>query len=369
MGIFTSKGFSPEKDLPDLTGKVILITGAKYVRIGYATVKHLARKGAKIYMAARNKAKAEAAIAQLQSEGLGPGNGEVVWLELDLCDPRNAKKAAREFMSKEDRLDVLIHNAAAVVEPYEILPDGIQSVMVVKYDPSVSPSTLDHPDFTPFSLISPFVLTRELLPLLRKTASQPDSDVRIVVVASEGHRMVSGNPRFRTIENLNEECKGAFIPWFARYCLSKLTNILYASELHRRLSSSTDPATSNITTLSLDPGNVNTFSHKPELARFHLSSLVSFLAYPFFVSPDIGAYNSAFAAAAPVVQKERGLYGGSYIVPVGKVVRPGGGLWRSFFGGKGVKEGGEKDVEEQEWEENGKEMWETVEKLLEEKEI
>lgn len=75
--------------------------------IGYATVKHLARKGAKVYMAARNKTKAGEAIAKLKQEGLGPGNGEVIWLELDLIDPRNAKKAAQEFMSKEERLDVL----------------------------------------------------------------------------------------------------------------------------------------------------------------------------------------------------------------------------------------------------------------------
>jgi hypothetical protein len=58
-------------------------------------------------MAARNKTKAEEAIAKLKREGLGPGNGEVIWLELDLIDPRNAKTAAQEFMSKEKRLDVL----------------------------------------------------------------------------------------------------------------------------------------------------------------------------------------------------------------------------------------------------------------------
>ena len=58
-------------------------------------------------MAARNKAKAEAAISALNEEGLGPGNGEVVWLELDLSNPHNTKKAAKEFMAKEDRLDVL----------------------------------------------------------------------------------------------------------------------------------------------------------------------------------------------------------------------------------------------------------------------
>lgn len=58
-------------------------------------------------MAARNKTKAEEAIANLKQEGLGPGNGEVVWLELDLVEPRNAKTTAQEFMSKEKRLDIL----------------------------------------------------------------------------------------------------------------------------------------------------------------------------------------------------------------------------------------------------------------------
>ena len=59
-------------------------------------------------MAAWNKVKGEAAILALNEEGLGPlGNGEVVWLKLDLSDPCNAKKAAKEFMAKEDRLDVL----------------------------------------------------------------------------------------------------------------------------------------------------------------------------------------------------------------------------------------------------------------------
>jgi NAD(P)-dependent dehydrogenase (short-subunit alcohol dehydrogenase family) len=58
-------------------------------------------------MAARNKSKAEEAITKLKGEGLAPGNGEVIWLELDLSDPRNAKKTAQEFLNKETRLDVL----------------------------------------------------------------------------------------------------------------------------------------------------------------------------------------------------------------------------------------------------------------------
>ena len=75
--------------------------------IGFATIQHLARRGAKVYMAARNEQKAKAAIERLQAEGLSPGNGEVHWLKLDLSDPREVKRATEEFMQKEDRLDVL----------------------------------------------------------------------------------------------------------------------------------------------------------------------------------------------------------------------------------------------------------------------
>lgn len=68
-------------------------------------MKHLARKGAKVYLAARDEGKATRAIETLKEEGISPG--EVVWLQLDLSDPRLAKKAAEEFISKEDRLDIL----------------------------------------------------------------------------------------------------------------------------------------------------------------------------------------------------------------------------------------------------------------------
>lgn len=58
-------------------------------------------------MAARSEARAKAAIERLRAAGLGPGNGDVVWLKLDLGDSRSAKKAAESFMEKERRLDVV----------------------------------------------------------------------------------------------------------------------------------------------------------------------------------------------------------------------------------------------------------------------
>ena len=122
MGALFSQSFNPETDVGDLKGKVILITGGKYVGfsrglldsltlnssgIGFATIRHLARLGAKVYMGARNKDEALEAIQRLKHEGLGPGYGEVVWLEVNLSDPRRSKKAAEEFMARESKLDVL----------------------------------------------------------------------------------------------------------------------------------------------------------------------------------------------------------------------------------------------------------------------
>lgn len=68
-------------------------------------MKYLARKGAKVYLAARDEGRATQAIEALKEEGITPG--QVVWLQLDLSDPRLAKKAAEEFVSKEERLDIL----------------------------------------------------------------------------------------------------------------------------------------------------------------------------------------------------------------------------------------------------------------------
>lgn len=84
-----------------------LLTLAYSSGIGYATVQHLARRGAKVYMGARYERAARDAIQRLEKDGLGPGNGEVIWIKVELSDPREAKAAAEEFMRREIRLDVI----------------------------------------------------------------------------------------------------------------------------------------------------------------------------------------------------------------------------------------------------------------------
>ena len=70
-------------------------------------MQHLARKGAKVYIAGRSEARVKAAIERLRAEGLEPGNGAIEWLQLDLGDPRKVKESAEKFAEKETRLDVL----------------------------------------------------------------------------------------------------------------------------------------------------------------------------------------------------------------------------------------------------------------------
>ncbi|KAI0073653.1 NAD-P-binding protein [Panus rudis PR-1116 ss-1] len=324
MGSFFSKTFDPAKDIPDLSGKVVILTGGNS-GIGYAAVQHLARRGAKVYMGARSEEKAKAAIERLKKEGLGPGNGEVIWLPLDLSDPKEAKKAAEDFLTKEKRLDVLINNAAIILTPYAKSHYGIQDIMVVNH-------------------LSPFVFTMTLLPLLKSTAQEPGSDVRIVNIASDAVRFFKpGEIHFRNREDFNDEHAKAFAPSLQRYARSKLANILFTNELQRRLDAEGVP----IIVVSVHPGGVNTEGNRRygDKLGFVLGPLYKAMCYLFFTPPEKGSYAHVFAAAHPAVKEKPEAYKAAYVVPPGKLsTPPGDGKSESL----------------------AKELWETTEKLLEE---
>jgi NAD(P)-dependent dehydrogenase (short-subunit alcohol dehydrogenase family) len=86
---------------------ILIPTSCDNIGIGYETVKFLARRGAKVYLGARDESKATGALEKLKEEGLSPGDGQVIWLGFDYSDPRLAKKAAEEFLKRETRLDIL----------------------------------------------------------------------------------------------------------------------------------------------------------------------------------------------------------------------------------------------------------------------
>ncbi|KAH9852467.1 NAD-P-binding protein [Lenzites betulinus] len=303
---FSSHGetpeFDPTKDLMDLTGKVMIVTGGNS-GIGYTTVQQLARRGAKVYIGARNEERAKTAIERLRADGLEPGNGELEWLELDLSDPRKTKESAEAFIAKERRLDVLVHNAGVMRVPYKINTTyGLQENMLVNH-------------------VSPFVFTKNLLSILTQTAKEPDSDVRVILLSS---RMIAAlkwkDVHFRDINDFNEEYGHPPTASLYRYAYSKLANVLFAKQLQKRFDFEGIP----VTAMSLHPGGVYTEgSTKDPLAQIPiLGHLVKFILRKLFVSAAEGAYTSAFAAASPLVKAEREKYKGAFLWPPGNIISP-----------------------------------------------
>ncbi|TFK41429.1 hypothetical protein BDQ12DRAFT_710548 [Crucibulum laeve] len=304
MGNTTSASldFNPTTDLVDLNGKVVVVTGGNS-GIGLATVRHLARAHAKVYLAARSESRAHAAIAALEKEfedeGLirGDDYGEILWHELDLTDPRDAKRSAEAFLKREKQLDILINNAAILKAPFEISQDGISTIVIINY-------------------MSPFVFTYTLLPLLKATALEPQSDVRVVNISSMMHDFTPTPIHFNSLDNLNSEYKWR---WQGRYAYTKLLVILWTLALQSRLGGS------NITCISLDPGGVDTFSHTfpfPTIARWILRLMLP--------DPVVGSFNSVFATAGKKVAEEKEKYMGVYLEskPIGKI-----GELNARFGG------------------------------------
>ncbi|EJC97831.1 NAD-binding protein [Fomitiporia mediterranea MF3/22] len=294
--------FDPVKDLPDLTGKVAIVTGAT-AGIGYAVTQGLLRKGATVYLAARNESKAIGTIARLEAEGLGPGNGKPIFLKAVFDDPRNAKKSAEEFLDRESRLDILVNNIARLVVPYERDPLGLPLSVSVNH-------------------FSPFVFTNTLLPLMKRTALLPNTDVRIVNMSSDSHARVS-NVQLKTKDDFYfpKVVDGSTSSQHMHYGFTKLLNILFTRELARRLAASSQDGGSNILCFSVHPGWITTEGNLALGNRYPwpLSTLVWLIVRYLFLAPEKGANSVLIPAAAPSIRKEASKYHGQYLVPYGKI--------------------------------------------------
>lgn len=175
--------------IPDLTGRTALITGANS-GLGRVTARVLAGRGAHVVLAVRNRAKGEAAAATM------PGSTEV--RDLDLADLSSVRDFAADFT---EPVDLLINNAGIMIPPLYRTVDGFESQFGTNH--------LGH-----------FALTNLLLPQVRE---------RIVTVSSIAHRF--GMIDF---DDLQWE-RRPYRP-MAAYGQSKLANLLFVSELQRRLS-------------------------------------------------------------------------------------------------------------------------------------
>lgn len=169
--------------------------------------------------------------------------------------------------------------------------------------------------------MSPFVFTTTLLPLLKKTAQLPDSDVRVVVVASGAHSFVS-KVQFKSKADLNgPSTSNSYASQLKRYGFTKLLNVLFTKELARQLAASPEDGGANMMCLCLHPGAVASEGAYAGAAKFPwpLSVLVRVIMRMTFRTPENAAETVLIAAAKPDLKKEKKKFNGSYLVPVGKL--------------------------------------------------
>ncbi|MBW3582552.1 MAG: SDR family oxidoreductase [Euryarchaeota archaeon] len=246
--------------IPDQTGRTHLVTGAN-TGIGLATAQGLAQAGARVFVHARNEEKAEAARNKIID---ATGNKDVHTFVCDLAVQDEIRSAAAGLVAQIDRLDGLIHNAGVWRREKEHTVDGFEQTIAVNH-------------------LAPFLLTHQLLPLLKTSAP-----ARVVNVASQAHRHVSLDPDDPLAQHSGSDWR--------QYQRSKLMNVLFTRELAKRLEGT------GVTANCLHPGVVAT-----DLFR-SLPGFLEPVVKLFLITPETGARTSLYLATSPEVQDVSGRY-------------------------------------------------------------
>ncbi|KAI1389136.1 oxidoreductase [Hypoxylon trugodes] len=263
--------------IPNLTGRVILITGGTG-GIGAELVVELVKHNpGRIFFTGRNAKSAESTIQRAQ---VAAPNAPVSFIQCDLASMASVNEAARKILAETDRLDVFLANAGIMAKPEGLSADG--------YEIQFATNHLGHA-----------LLTKKLLPLLERTADLPGADVRVIITTSTAWG--GGSLPF---DRFKTTIKGHLGRWM-RYSHSKLANLLYARELARRYP--------KVLSFSLTPGVVST-SLVSDLGLLD-KGIVYVSQLGQVLTPEQGTFNHLFAISAP----RDSLKPGAFYEPVGKL--------------------------------------------------
>lgn len=280
MGVFGSRpSFDADRDIPNLSGKVILVTGGNNGLGKESIIQFAKHNPKKIYMGARNEAKAQAAIAEIQK---AVPTADIAFLKLDLASFASIKQAADTFKAESDRLDILVNNAGIMGTPASLTEDGYEIQFGTNH-------------------MGTALLTKLLLPVLEKTATAPGSDVRVVTVSSELHKWAPP-PGLLLSQN---KTTLANIGTVARYGQSKLANVYFTKMMAKKYP--------NIKSVTLHPGIVKTsITHNADYGSKLMSVFVGLGTKLLSVDVHTGTLTQLWASTANNVKS------GAFYYPVGK---------------------------------------------------
>ena len=252
-----------------LDGKVAVITGAN-TGIGRETARDLVKRGAEVHVLCRDVGKGDIVKKEIKSET----GRELFVHKVDLASLESVTECSNVLRKELTKIDILINNAGVGACPEMKSEDGFELQFGTNH-------------------IGHFHLTKELLPLLRKTGKS-----RVVVVSSSAHK--SGKIEF---DDLNWRTR----PYSAlgAYSQSKLANLLFARELARR----EVELKSGVSVYCLHPGVVRTelFRHVKDTYGYSISLLAQ-VFLPLFKTAESGAQTSIFCAVEETLEGVTGKY-------------------------------------------------------------
>lgn len=294
-GLVTGNKFDPNKDIPDLSGKVYVVTGGS-AGIGYGIVAHILQHNpAKIYLLSNKEEHAAEAQEGLKKWG---DSDKVEWRQCNLESLKQTDQVARSLAKDLDRLDALVCNAGLGVGVYnESVEDHLDTHMQVNHFAQA------HLVFT-------------LLPILQKT-----TDSRIVFQSSDVHKGAPSSIAFESIAEMNQDIGPTYL-----YARTKLAQILFARELVTRIKNGQFGQVTQTQGLpfinAVHPGGVLTDQPNQAMEAYGTPAKIGFKAIkPFMKSPEEeGCRPALFAATSADVASET--IQAAYIVPDRKVTEP-----------------------------------------------
>jgi len=221
-----------------IVGKNVLVTGTSINGLGFETARAIAKHANLViitgYNAERLRLAEEAIKAEIPS-------ANIRCLVLDLSSMAAVRAAAAEVNAYPESLHVLINNAAAVVGPFKLTVDGLESQMAINH-------------------VGHFLLTKLLAPklLLTKTASHTP---RVVFLSSDAHAFCGGVD-LGAIEHPSAEGYDIGLGYYR----SKAANILTVRELTKR-------AHGALKAYSVQPGLIYTNIVQKEESREYMQSM------------------------------------------------------------------------------------------------